>query len=357
MALVNYFSNSELSQSEQLHFAHQLLSLTQAGLPLLNAIEIMIQSAPKSWQGWLEQVRLQLQQGNSLSQCLGSKTGKFSPKFTNLIRVSERSGDLSLALETIAKQLESQIELRRKVVQSLTYPLITLASSVALIIVMMLWVVPVFKDVFDNFHAELPVPTLFLISSSQIIEKYFIELLIIATSAIISFLFLWHKLTSLQRYCDRLILRLPLLGNLFRLATLGNWCRTLGHLINAGLALPDALRVTAQSSNHWVSHDFSAEVFKHLTRGYPINEALIKSDPYGLLMDTETLLLLHIAAQGGSLAQMLNKRAKSLDQQLSSNLQSLSSHVEPFLILFIGFLIGGLVIILYLPIFNLGQIV
>ncbi len=357
MALVDYFSNNELSQSEQLHFAQQLLSLIQAGLPLLNAIEIMIQSTPKSWQEWLEQVRLLLQQGNSLSQCLGVKTGKFSPEFTNLIRVSERSGNLSLALETISKQLESKIELRRKIIQSLTYPLITLASSVVLIIVMMLWVVPVFKEVFDNFQAELPAPTLILISSSQIIEKYFMKLLLIGTGIGIIFIVLWSKLISLQRYCDRLILRLPLFGNLFRLATLGNWCRTLGHLINAGLALPDALRVTAQSSNHWVSHDFSAELFKHLTRGYPINEALIKSDPHAILIDTETLLLLHIAAQGGSLAQMLNKRSKALDQQLTSKLQSLSSNLEPFLILFVGFVIGGLVIILYLPIFNLGQIV
>lgn len=357
MGLANYFSNNELDQLEQLHFAQQLLSLIQAGLPLLNAIEIMIQSTPKSWQIWLNEVRLQLQQGNSLSYCLGGRIGKFSPEFTNLIRVSERSGDLGLALETISKQLESQIELRRKVIQSLTYPLITLASSFALIIVMMLWVIPVFKEVFDNFQAILPAQTLFLISISQIFESYLFELLIISTSIIIIFIVLWQKLIGLQRYCDRLILRLPLLGNLFRLATLGGWCRTLGHLINAGLALPDALRVTAQSSNNWVIHDFSAEIFKHLTRGYPINEALKKSDPYALLMDTETRLLLHIAAQSGALAPMLNKRALTLDHQLSSKLQALSGNLEPFLILFIGFVIGGLVIILYLPIFNLGQIV
>lgn len=357
MALKSFSSNNELSQLEQLHFAQQLLSLIQAGLPLLNAIEIITQSTPKSWQGWLEQVRLHLQGGNSLSHCLGVKTGKFSQEFTNLIRVSERSGDLGLGLDRISKQLEAQIELRRKVIQSLTYPLITLGTSVALVIVMMLWVVPVFKEVFDNFQAELPAPTLFLIAISQIIEKNFIDLIIISICFITCFLFSWHKLTALQRYCDRLILRLPLLGNLFRLATLGNWCRTLGHLINAGLALPDALRVTAQSSNHWVSHDFSAEIFKHLTRGCPVSEALKKSDPQSLLMDTETLLLLHIGAQSGSLAQMLNKRANTLDQQLSSKLHSLSNSLEPFLILLVGLVIGGLVIILYLPIFNLGQVV
>lgn len=357
MALKNFISNQELSQLEQLNFAQQLLSLIQAGLPLLNAIEIITQSSPKSWQGWLKQVRLHLQNGNSLSYCLGSKTGKFSQDFTNLIRVSERSGDLGLALATISKQLEAQIELRRKIAQSLSYPLITLGTSGALVIVMMLWVVPVFKEVFANFQAELPAPTLILISISEIIERYCIELLSISVCIMISFVFSWHKLITVQRYCDRLILKIPLLGNLFRLATLGHWCRTLGHLINAGLALPDALRVTAQSSNHWVSHDFSAEIFKHLTRGSPMSEALKKSDPHSLLMDTETLLLLHIAAQSGSLSEILGKRANTLDQQLSNKLNLLSHNLEPFLILFVGFVIGGLVIILYLPIFNLGQIV
>ncbi len=138
---------------------------------------------------------------------------------------------------------------------------------------------------------------------------------------------------------------------------LPNWCPTLGHLLKVGLPLPDALRVTAQSSNHWVSHDFSAEIFKHLTRGWPLGESLKRADPKSLLLDVETLLPLHIGAESGALAQMLNKRATTLGSQLSSLLNSLSQSLEPALILLVGAIIGGLVIILYLPIFNLGQIV
>ncbi len=347
----------KLSKSEQLHFAQQMLALLQAGLPLLNAIQLLIQSAPKSWQAWLEDLRTLLQKGNSFSFCLSAQGERFSPEFCNLIRVSERSGDLSLALRTISQQLDAQIELRRKVQQSLTYPVITLASSFLLVLVMMIWVVPVFKEVFGHFQAELPTPTRILIAISTGIQEYFLEILASALMMAAGFLFAWRKSISLQKYCDALLLRIPFFGNLFRLATLSHWCRTLGHLLETGLPLPDALRVSAQSSNQWVSHDFSAEIFKHLTRGWPLGESLKKADPKSRLLDLETLVLLHIGAECGALSEMLNKRASTLGSQLSNQLNTLSQSLEPALILLVGAIIGSLVIILYLPIFHLGQIV
>jgi type IV pilus assembly protein PilC len=349
--------NKKLSKPEQLHFAQQMLALLQAGLPLLNAIQLLIQSAPKSWHTWLEDVRALLQKGNSFSFCLSAQGGKFSPEFSNLIRVSERTGDLSLALRTISQQLEAQIELRRKVQQSLTYPVITLTTSFLLVLVMMIWVVPVFKDVFGHFQAELPAPTRILISISTGIQNYTLEILFSTLVLLVGFVYTWLKSSSLQKFCDAFLLRIPFFGNLFRLATMAHWCRTLGHLLETGLPLPDALRVTAQSTNHWVSHDFSAEIFKHLTRGWPLGESLKRADPKSRLLDVETLLLLHIGAESGALAEMLNKRATALGSQLSSQLNALSQSLEPALILFVGAIIGSLVIILYLPIFNLGQIV
>jgi len=347
----------KLSKSEQLHFAEQMLALLQAGLPLLNAIQLLIQSAPKPWQAWLEDIRALLQKGNSFSFCLSTQDGKFSPEFCNLIRVSERTGDLDLALRTISQQLEAQIELRRKIQQSLTYPIITLATSFLLVLVMMIWVVPVFKEVFEHSQAELPAPTKILISISTGVQNYFQEILLSILLIATGLIYVWLKSSSVQKYCDALFLRMPFFGNLFRLATLSHWCRTLGHLLETGLPLPDALRVTAQSSNHWVSHDFSAEMFKHLTRGWPLGESLKRADPQSRLLDIETLLLLQIGAESGTLVEMLNKRATTLGSQLSSRLNALSQSLEPALILLVGAMIGSLVIILYLPIFNLGQIV
>ena len=358
MSLVSdIFSQKSLGKADQFHFAQQLLSLLHAGLPLLNAIELLMRSAPKPWQLWLLHIRDLLKKGNSFSQSLRVQENRFSAEFINLIRVSERSGDLTLALKTICQQLEAQIELKRKVQQSLAYPLITLASSFLLVLVMMIWVVPVFKEVFSQFQAELPAPTRVLIAISTIVENFYLEILIFILISMGLFVSAWLKFTYLQKQCDRWSLRIPILGNLFRLATLTHWCRTLGHLLNSGLPLPDALRVTAQSSNHWLSHDFSAEIFKQLTRGWPFSDALSKADPAHLLFDIETLQLLQIGSESGSLAEMLCKRADILGAQLSNRLNTLSQTLEPIFILLVGMIIGGIVIILYLPIFNLGQIV
>ena len=346
-----------LSKGEQLHFARQLLSLLHAGLPLLNAIELLYQSAPQSWIGWIKDVYARLKKGDSLSHSLKEEGDLFSIEFINLIRVSERSGDLTLALQTISKQLTEQIELRRKIQQALSYPVITLATSFALVIVMMVWVVPVFKDVFAHFQADLPAPTRILIRVSTLIENFLLEILLGVVLLLAIFITAWLKSPHVQKKCDGLALHIPILGNLLRLATLTHWCRTLGHLLASGLPLPDALRITAQSSNHWLSHDFSAEVFKHLTRGWPVGESLKKADPTGVLCDIETLQLLRIGAESGSLPEMLNQRADTLGAQLSNQLNTLSQSLEPLLIILVGAIIGGLVIILYLPIFNLGQIV
>ena len=346
-----------LSKQSQLDFAQQLLTLLNAGLALLNALELIQSSAQKDWQQWLQAIQVHLRKGNSFSQSLIAQGNLFSMDFMNLIRVSERTGDIELALKTICHQLEAEIELKRKLQQALSYPIVTLSSSILLVIVMIIWVVPVFKDVFEHFQAELPLPTKALIQTSSIITQFFLEICAgLIVGIFISFLS-WMKSVHLQKKCDQWSFRIPLIGKLFRLSALAYWCRTLGHLLESGLPLPDALRVTAQSSNHWLSHNLSAEVFKHLARGWPLGKALEKADPHNGFFDSETLQLLHIASESGFLAQMLGKRANSLSAQLSNRLNHLSQTLEPLLIIVVGIIIGGLVIILYLPIFNLGQIV
>jgi type IV pilus assembly protein PilC len=346
-----------LSKKDQLHFAEQLLTLLEAGLPLLNAIELIYSTAPKAWLSWVNTIYAQLKKGESFSQCLRTQKNLFSMEFINLIRVSERTGDFNLALKTICRQLEDQIELRRKIQQALSYPIITLGSSCLLVIVMMIWVVPVFRDVFAHFQADLPAPTQALIQISSWFEEFYVVATISLISIVALFSLAWSRLPRLQKHCDRMSFYIPIIGELLRLATLTCWCRTLGHLLKSGLPLPDALRVTAQSSNHWLSHDFSAEIFKHLTRGWPLGEAIVKADPKHLLFDLETLQLLRIASESGALAEMLQRRASIIGSQLSNRLNALSQSLEPLLIMIVGLIIGSLVIILYLPIFNLGQIV
>jgi type IV pilus assembly protein PilC len=346
-----------LRKQEQLYFVERMLVLLDAGLPLLESITLMHQSASPAWQKIMALIAHHLKQGERFSQCLSMQHAVFDPAFIGLIRVSEESGEIDLALRTIQQQLRTQIELHRQIRQALVYPLITLGSACLLMIAMIIWVIPVFSDVFSHFNARLPWATQLLLSASEQFTLYLpvigggVALTLVSGSA------LWLRHPGFQKRCDQYLLRIPMIGDLFRQSTLACWCRSLGYLMLAGLPALEAMRITAQTSNQWLCHDLSAHIFKSLAQGWSFGEALHRADPRQLFFDHETAQLLQIGSASGSLASMLSNRADALEKQLTSRLSLLSHSLEPILVVFVGLLIGGLVIILYLPIFNLGQIV
>ena len=346
-----------LRKQEQLYFVERMLVLLDAGLPLLESLALMQQSASPAWQKIMAFITHHLQQGERFSQCLSMQHAVFDPAFIGLIRVSEESGEISLALRTIQQQLRTQIELHRQIHQALAYPLITLGSACLLMIAMVIWVIPVFSEVFSHFNAPLPWSTQLLLSSSQQFMLYLPEIVGGFALAAISSSMLWLRHSGFQKCCDHYLLQIPVIGDLFRQSALACWCRSLGYLMQAGLPVLEAMRITAQTSNQWLCHDLSAHIFKSLAQGWSFGEALQRADPRQRFFDHETAQLLQIGSASGSLSAMLSNRADALEQQLTSQLNLLSHSLEPILVVFVGLLIGGLVIILYLPIFNLGQIV
>ncbi|MDP3621627.1 MAG: type II secretion system F family protein [Polynucleobacter sp.] len=346
-----------LSKSEQVHFVERILVLLDAGLPLLQSIGLAKQSTPPAWNGILSNIETGLCDGKPFSVCLSRHSGVLDSTFLGLIQVSEQSGDIALALRTIHEQLSAQIELSRKIQQALIYPLVTLGSAMLLLLAMIIWVIPVFSEVFAHFNASLPWSTQLLLDISMLIQANLMDLTLVFVAMASGFCAAWYHVRPLQQYCDRLLFRLPVLGDLFRLSALAYWCRSLGHLMQAGLPALDAMRTTGQSANQWLSHDVSAHAFKYLAQGYSFGEALRRADPHHHFFDRETWQLLCIGSESSSLAVMLRNRADVLSRRLSDRLNLLSHSLEPLLITIVGVLIGGLVIILYLPIFNLGNIV
>jgi len=346
-----------LRKQEQLYFVERMLVLLDAGLPLLESITLMHQSATPERKKVMVFIAHHLSQGERFSQCLSMQYTIFDPAFIGLIRVSEESGDISLALRTIQQQLHTQIELHRQIQQALAYPLITLSSAGLLMIAMIIWVIPVFSDVFSHFNASLPWATQLLLNASQQFTLYLPVMGGGLALAAFGSSLLWLRHPGFQKRCDQFLLRIPVVGDLFRQSTLACWCRSLGYLMQAGLPALEAMRVTAQTSNQWLCHDLSAHIFKSLAQGWSFGEALQRADPQQRFFDHETIQLLQIGSASGALASMLSSRADALENQLTSRLKLLSHSLEPILVVFVGLLIGGLVIILYLPIFNLGQIV
>jgi type IV pilus assembly protein PilC len=346
-----------IRKQEQLYFVERMLALLDAGLPLLESIMLMHQSASPRWQKVMALIAHHLRQGERFSQCLSMHHAVFDPAFIGLIRVSEESGEVSLALRTIQQQLHTQIELHRQIQQALAYPLITLSSACLLMIAMIIWVIPVFSDVFSHFNASLPWSTQLLLNTS---EQFTLHLPVLSGGAAVTGLCcsaLWLRHPGFQKRCDQYLLQIPVIGDFFRLSTLACWCRSLGYLIQAGLPALEAMRITAQTSNQWLCHDLSAHIFKSLAQGWSFSEALKRADPKQRFFDHDTAQLLEIGSASGALATMLSNRADALEKQLTSQLKLLGHSLEPILVVFVGLLIGGLVIILYLPIFNLGQIV
>jgi type IV pilus assembly protein PilC len=346
-----------LNKQAQLHFVDRILVLLDAGLPLLESIALIRQSASPAWQNALRSIEANLSQGERFSSCLAKQDDFVDPAFVGLIRVSEEAGEIALAFKTMHDQLGAQIELTRKIQQALAYPLITVGSALLLLIAMILWVIPVFSAVFENFNATLPWPTQLLLSASQQISSFAPVLAAFLAIGASALTLLWKSHRGFQKACDRLLFQIPIVGDLFRQSTLACWCRNLGYLMQAGLPALEAMRITAHTSNQWFSHEVSAHLFKSLAQGWSFGEAMERADPRQRFFDPETRQLLSIGNASGCLGAMLSKRADALGQELSSQLQLLSHSLEPLLIGLVGLFIGGLVIILYLPIFNLGHIV
>lgn len=346
-----------LSIRDQILLIRHLASLLHAGLDLLEALHLMLESCPRNWKHILQSIIRDLNDGQGLAGSLSKQRYQFSPICINLIAIGEKTGLLIRSLTLINAQLEEQESLKRQMRQAFIYPCITLSAAAFMILAMMIWVIPSFEDIFLNFNASLPASTQLLISIARFLEAH-IELIllsIISSGFIITCI--WVKSERFQKLCDYHVFSFPYFGKLFRLSAQIAWCRNLAYLLDAGVSTLDSIRITAQSSNHWLIHDLSANLFKQLSQGWELGEALKRSDPKNQFFDLETKHLLHLGAKTGALGSMLHSRYQSLDSELKHQLSLLHQSLEPILVITLGLIIGGLLMTLYLPIFSLGRII
>ena len=346
-----------LSLRDQINFTYRLHSILQAGVPLLEALHLLEQCSPIQWRSFLSHTIEGLKRGNSLATSL-SKEGKwFSPICIGLIAIGEKTGALEQSLSLIHQQLLAKESLKQKMKQALTYPAITFVAAMMMVVTMLLLVIPGFEDIFHHFHAELPMSTQLLIGLSKNLNEHAVIILSSIFILCTSTLFLWRKSIRFQKWCDRYCFQIPIFGEFIRLSHQITWCQNIAHLLQSGLSLLDSIRICAQSSNHWLSHDLSANLFKQLSLGLDLGLAMRRADPIGRFFDPETIQLLEIGARTGTLNAMLLNRSRSIENLLEHRLAILSQSLEPLFIIFLGLLVAGLLMTLYLPIFSLGRII
>lgn len=333
-------------------FTQQLASMLEAGLPLVSALEaLQEQTEDPVFQIIIREVRNDVSQGNSFSSACGQFPRAFNNLFVSMVQAGEASGGLSEILGKVASYFESTTTLTKKVKSALTYPIAVIALALILVNVLLIFVIPVFADMFSDFGKDLPKPTQFLIDLSDWMKAN--------THWVIlgSFIFfkVWTRFTKTpkgRRFRDQLLLSAPVFGNLIKKITLSRFCRTYATLLRSGVPILRALEIVSASSGKTQIEDACKSITKSISEGGQVSETL-KTMPFFPPM------MKHMAKAGeqtGNVDGMMNKIADFYDTEAETVISSLTSLIEPMLIVFLGVVVGGIVMAMFLPIFNLSSV-
>lgn len=337
-------------------FTRQLATMLRAGLPLLQALDIAIRGATGpaagALAGLLQAVRRDVARGDSLATALGRHPRHFDALFCHLVAAAEQAGLLESMLERIAGYREKSLALRGKVRAALAYPCAVVLVALLVTVVMMLWVVPAFEQMFSNFGAELPLPTRIVMRMAAWLAHFWPWLLGALALLVPMAMQAWRSLPLLRERAQALSLRLPLLGALLRQAALARWSRTFAALFGAGIALVEALEIVAGAAGNVVYARASLAVRDAVRNGATLHGAMQETGVFSDLAVQMTA----VGEESGALDVMLGKVADLCEREVDDTVAALTSLMEPVIMAVLGLVIGGLVIALYLPVFRLGAV-
>ena len=335
-------------------FTRQLSTMMRAGVPLLQSFDIVARghSNPRFSRMLLE-IKQQVESGTSLSNAFRRHPAHFDALYCNLVAAGEQAGVLDTVLDRLATYKEKIMAIKGKIKSALFYPAMVIAVAGIVITVIMIFVIPSFKEVFASFGATLPAPTLFVIA----ISDFFVNTWYIAAGLIAAVAFgmiaMWKRVPALRKMIDRVSLQIPVVGKVLRQASIARWCRTLATMFAAGVPLVDALDSVAGAAGNAVYGDATRRIRTDVSTGTSLSGAMIATDVFPNMV----LQMTQIGEESGSLDAMLNKVADFYEREVDDAVAALSSLMEPLLMVFLGVIVGGLVVSMYLPIFKLGSVV
>lgn len=334
-------------------FSRQLATMIESGIPLVQSLSTLIdQIENKKLKDVVLMLRQDIQEGTSFCNALAKHPKVFSELFINMTRAGEASGTLDEVLDRIATYLEKAESLNRKIRTSLVYPEVVVIMAVLITSVLLIKVVPTFKGIFEMLGGTLPLPTRILIGVSDVLKKYF--LFVIGILVIFGFAFKRYINTEKGRYnFDARILKIPVVGVLFRKVALAKFSRTFSTLIRSGVSILNALDIVARTSGNKVVEEAILNCRTAVQNGEPISRPLSKSGVFPPMV----YRMIDIGEQTGQLEKMLSKIADFYDEQVDAQVAGLTSMIEPLVIAFLGVVVGGIVISLFMPIFKISELV
>ena len=343
-----------IKQKDIAVFTRQLSTMMRAGVPLIQSFDIVARGStnPKMTR-LLTDIRSDVETGTSLSAAFRKHPLHFDALYCNLVEAGEAGGILEALLDRLAVYQEKTMAIKNKIKSALIYPVAVLVVAFVVLAVIMIFVIPAFEDVFKSFGADLPTPTLVVIAMSKFFVNYWYLIFGILGGGVYFFRESWRRSVKMQKVMDRLLLRIPVFGALVNKSSVARWTRTLSTMFAAGVPLVEALDSVGGASGNAVFQEATEQIQKDVSTG----SALTTSMQTTGVFPTMVIQMCAIGEESGSLDQMLGKAAEFYEDEVDEAVKGLSSLMEPFIIVILGVLIGGIVVSMYLPIFKLGQVV
>jgi len=335
-------------------FTRQLATMMKSGVPLLQAFDISIKGAGNpGLSRLLNEVRGEIETGSSLSQAFSKFPLHFDRLFCNLIAAGEQAGILDTILDRLATYKEKILAIKGKIKSALFYPSAVIIVSAVVVTIIMIWVVPTFKEIFASFGADLPTPTLVAIAISDFFVEYWWLIFGLLTASATIAISTYKRSVPMQIAADRTLLKLPVLGDIIRKATIARWSRTLSTMFSAGVPLVEALDSVGAASGNHLYMVATRNIQNEVSTGLSLNMSMQNSG----MFPTMVVQMVSIGEEAGQLDHMLSKVADFYDQEVDDAVAAMSTLLEPIIMVFLGVVIGGLVIAMYLPIFKLGSVI
>jgi type IV pilus assembly protein PilC len=349
-----YRSGKKIKDKDLTLFTRQLATMMKAGVPLLQSFDIVGKGhANPSMSRLIMDLRGDIETGTSLNNAFRKYPLYFDPLFCNLVGAGEQAGILEDLLTRLAIYKEKTLAIKGKIKSALMYPISILAIALIVTAVIMIWVVPAFKSVFQSFGADLPAPTLMVMAMSEFVVAWWHVIALSIGGTLYFFFQAWQRSLKMQQFMDRTLLRLPIFGAVIRKATIARWTRTLSTMFAAGVPLVEALDSVGGASGNFVYLEATRKIQTEVSTGTSLTVAMQNANVFPNMVTQ----MVSIGEESGSLDAMLGKVADFFEEEVDEAVGALSSLMEPLIMVILGVLIGGLVIAMYLPIFKLGSVV
>lgn len=345
---------SAVKQKDIAIFTRQLATMMRAGVPLLQAFDIVGRGSPNPrLTKLLMDIRGDVETGTSLSNALRRHPLHFDSLYCNLVEAGEAAGILETLLDRLAIYQEKTLAVKQKIKSALIYPISVVVVAFIVVSVIMIFVIPAFKQVFASFGADLPAPTLAVMAISEIFVAYWWLIFSVIGGGLYFFFQTWKRSEKMQKTMDRLMLKLPIFGTILHKAAVARWTRTLSTMFAAGVPLVESLDSVGGASGNAVFAEATEKIQKDVSTGSSLTSCMQATGVFPMMV----IQMCAIGEESGSIDHMLGKAADFYENEVDEAVKALSTLMEPIIIVFLGTLIGGIVVSMYLPIFKLGQVV